>query len=99
MWAFRGSALRLHSSGRAPHSRRNGLRPPLQSLPRTNLQLPRHPPQKKCNPTTIRSLSPALGNKPVTIPKQTCRQRTPKHPSLSLPCSDSAIFVRRKLPS
>ena len=34
MWAFRGSALRLHSSGRAPHSRRNGLRPPLQSLPR-----------------------------------------------------------------
>ena len=45
VWAFRGSALRLHSSGRAPHSRRNGLRPPLQSLPHLYM-LPSVPPNQ-----------------------------------------------------
>ena len=148
--AFRGSALRLHSSGRAAHSRRNGLRPPLQSLPCLNLQLPRHPPQKKRSLIPIRSPSPVEGprvNQPPSSPKQArarpsnpCRalicnslvihhkkKQSHHHPvpepsrradaetnrhhpktnlppthsktPLSLPCSDTAIFVRRKLPS
>ena len=169
VWRLRGSALRLHSSGRAAHSRRNGLSPappvpaapesatfsiqhkknavhhtscPLNTIKSRSLAPAAQPragsrravqkptsfiPNKALHPqqgpssrtaaphshtlaTNVDSGSVEAGIYPYTAPEPSPGGQARHHPKtnlppthsktpLSLPCSDTAIFVRRKLPS
>ena len=89
---LRGSALRLHSSGRAAHSRRNGLSPapPVPAAPESatfSIQHKKNAVHHTSGPlNTIKSRSLAPASQPVEcrslrLSKGRCRNQPPSSPT------------------